>query len=119
MSQNNAHIILTVRPLDENGKWQHKTEKEYQCARNGEEKGFTAAEFKSAQECSWEKQYQYKVGRKKMYMTPSEADAIGYERVSKYPKSTKYLRKRTLMKGLTTEALKSAASRNSRPYMRE
>ena len=25
-----------------------------------------------------------------MYMTPSEADAIGYERVSKYPKSTKY-----------------------------
>lgn len=85
-----AHIILTVRPLDENGKWQHKTEKEYLCVRNGEEKGFTAAEFKSAQKCGWEKQYQYKVGRKKMYMAPSEADAIGYERVSKYPKSTKY-----------------------------
>ncbi|MDE7479150.1 MAG: MobA/MobL family protein [Lachnospiraceae bacterium] len=85
-----AHIILTVRPLDENGKWQHKTEKEYLCARNGEEQGFTAAEFKSAQKCGWEKQYQYKVGRKKMYMTPSEADATGYERVSKYPKSTKY-----------------------------
>ena len=59
-------------------------------ARNREEQGFTAAEFKSAQKCGWEKQYQYKVGRKKMYMTPSEADAIGYERVSKYPKSTKY-----------------------------
>lgn len=85
-----AHIILTVRPLDENGKWQHKTEKEYLCARNGEEQGFTAAEFKSAQKCGWEKQYQYKVGRKKMYMAPSEADAIGYERVSKYPKSTRY-----------------------------
>ena len=24
-----AHIMLTVRPLDENGKWQYKTEKEY------------------------------------------------------------------------------------------
>ncbi len=24
-----AHIILTVRPLDVNGKWQYKTEKEY------------------------------------------------------------------------------------------
>ena len=85
-----AHIVLTVRPLDENGKWQYKTEKEYLCKRNGEEKGFTAAEFKSAQKSGWEKQYQYKVGRKKVYMTPSEADTIGYERVSKYPKSTKY-----------------------------
>ena len=85
-----AHIILTVRPLNENGKWQHKTEKEYLCKRNGEEKGVTAAEFKSAQKSGWEKQYQYKVGRKKVYMTPSEADTIGYERVSKYPKSTKY-----------------------------
>ena len=59
------YIILTVRPLNENGKWQHKTEKEYLCKRNGEEKGFTAAEFKSAQKSGWEKQYQYKVGRKK------------------------------------------------------
>lgn len=85
-----AHIILTVRPLDVNGKWQYKTEKEYLCKRNGEEKGFTAAEFKSAQKSGWEKQYQYKVGRKKVYMTPFEADTIGYERVSKYPKSTRY-----------------------------
>lgn len=26
-----AHILLTVRPLDERGKWQYKTEKEYLC----------------------------------------------------------------------------------------
>ena len=44
-----AHIMLTVRPLNENGTWQYKTEKEYLCIRNGEEKGFTASEFKSAQ----------------------------------------------------------------------
>lgn len=85
-----AHIMLTVRPLDEQGKWQHKTEKEYLCVRNGEERGFTAAEFKTAQHEGWEKQYQYKVGRKKVYMSPSEAESHGYERVSKYPKSTKY-----------------------------
>ncbi|MCI5956152.1 MAG: MobA/MobL family protein, partial [Clostridiales bacterium] len=85
-----AHIMLTVRPLDEKGKWQYKTEKEYLCVRNGEEKGFTAAEFKTAQADDWEKQYQYKVGKKKVYMTPSAAEAKGYERVSKYPKSTKY-----------------------------
>ena len=86
-----AHIMLTVRPLAENGKWQNKTEKEYLCVRGGEERGFTATEFKSAQCEGWEKQYQYKIGRKKVYMTPLAAEAQGLERVSKYPKSTKYL----------------------------
>lgn len=85
-----AHIMLTVRPLDEEGKWQYKTEKEYLCVRSGEEKGFTAAEFKAAQVDGWEKQYQYKVRKKKVYMTSSAAEAQGLERVSKYPKSTKY-----------------------------
>ena len=85
-----AHILLTVRPLDEKGKWQYKTEKEYLCVKDGEERGFTAAEFKQAQTDGWEKQYQYKVGKKKVYMAPSAAQAQGYERVSKYPKNTKY-----------------------------
>lgn len=85
-----AHILLTVRPLNENGTWQNKTEKEYLCVRDREERGFTAAEFLSAQRDGWEKQYRYLVGKKKVYMTPSAADAHGYERISKYPKSTKY-----------------------------
>ncbi len=85
-----AHIMLTVRPLDEQGKWQYKAEKEYLCIRNGEERGFTSAEFKTAQADGWEKQYQYKVGKKKVYMPPSVAETQGYERASKYPKSTKY-----------------------------
>lgn len=85
-----AHIMLTVRPLDETGKWQYKTEKEYLCVKDGEERGFTASEFKAAQADGWEKQYQYKVGKKKVYMTTSEAEAHGYERSNKYPKSTKY-----------------------------
>ena len=85
-----AHIMLTVRPLDEQGKWQYKTEKEYLCVRDGEERGFTAAEFKAAQADGWEKQYPYKVGKKKVYMAPSAAEAQGLVRVSKHPKSTKY-----------------------------
>ena len=85
-----AHIMLTVRPLDEQGNWQYKTEKEYLCIRNGEERGFTAAEFKAAQADGWEKQYPYKVGRKKVYMPPSEAEKHGYERANKHPKSTKF-----------------------------
>ena len=85
-----AHIMLTVRLLDENGKWQNKTEKEYLCIKDGEERGFTSAEFKTAQADGWEKQYQYVVGKKKVYMPPSQAKQHGYERASKYPKSTRY-----------------------------
>ncbi len=85
-----VHILLTMRPLDDKSKWQAKTQKEYLCKRGDEEQGFTAAEFKAAQADGWEKQYQYKVGKKKVYMTPSEAETYGYERASKYPKSTRY-----------------------------
>ena len=99
-----AHILLTVRPLDEGGKWQHKTEKEYLCVRGGEERGFTAAEFKTAQVEGWEKQYQYYVApKKKEYMTPSEADARGLERASKYPKSTKFGRQNPISERWNSE----------------
>ena len=93
-----AHILLTVRPLNENGTWQRKTEKEYLCVKDGEERGFTAAEFKEAQKDGWEKQYQYKVGKKKEYLAPSVAKAQGLERTSKYAKSTKYGRQNPISK---------------------
>ena len=85
-----AHILLTIRPLEADGTWQYKTQKEYLCIRNGEEKGFTASEFKAAQTEGWEKQYSYKVGKKKVYMTPSAAQEHGYIRVDKHPKSTRF-----------------------------
>ena len=98
-----AHIMVTVRPLDEQGKWQYKTEKEYLCVRNGEEQGFTASEFKTAQADGWEKQYPYKVGRKKVYMPPSEAEKHGYERASKHPKSTKFGRQNPITERWNSE----------------
>lgn len=91
-----AHILLTVRPLDEKGKWQAKTQKEYLCKRDDEERGFTADEFKAVQVDGWEKQYQYFVGKKKAYMTPSEAKSQNLERVSKNPKSTRYGRQNSI-----------------------
>ena len=99
-----AHILLTVRPLNENGTWQHKTEKEYLCVKGGEERGFTAAEFKEAQKDGWEKQYQYKVGKKKEYMAPSVAEAQGLERASKYAKSTKYGRQNPISERWNSDA---------------
>ena len=85
-----AHILLTMRPLNEDGTWQYKTEKEYLCMKDGEERGFTAAEFRNAQLEGWEKQYLCRVGRKKVYMTPTAAAEHGYARADKHPKSSRY-----------------------------
>ena len=85
-----AHIMLTVRPLKENGDWANKTEKEYLCVRDGEERGFTAAEFREAKEQGWEKQYPFFVGKKKTYMTAAEGEDRKLKRASKYPKCTLY-----------------------------
>ena len=98
-----AYILLTVRPLDERGKWQYKTEKEYLCMKNGEERGFTAAEFRTAQNDGWEKQYPYKVGKKKVYMTPSDAEVQGLVRADKHPKSTRYGRQNPISERWNSE----------------
>ena len=98
-----AHILLTVRPLDEQGKWQYKTEKEYLCIKNGEERGFTAAEFRTAQADGWEKQYPYKVGKKKVYMIPSAAEMQGLVRADKHPKSTRYGRQNPISERWNSE----------------
>ena len=78
-----AHILLTVRPLDEKGKWQYKTEKEYLCVKDGEERGFTAAEFKQAQADGWEKQYQYTINTQKQLEKSSKN--IRHSGIKKYP----------------------------------
>ena len=92
-----SHILFTMRPLDENGKWQAKTQKEYLCKRGGEERGFTADEYKTAKTQGWEKQYMYQFEEKKEYLTPSEAEKIeGCIRISKTPKSTRYGRQNPL-----------------------
>ena len=96
-----AHIMLTVRPLNKDGTWQRKTEKEYLCVRDGEERGFTSAEYKVAQNDGWEKQYLYKIGKKKEYLPPSKAE--GLERVNKYPKSTKYGRQNPISEAWNSE----------------
>lgn len=99
-----AHILLTVRPLDEQGRWQYKTEKEYLCVRDGEERGFTAVEFKLAQAEGWEKQYPYYVGKKKKeYLPPSEAEARGLIRADKHPKSTRYGRQNPISERWNSE----------------
>ena len=92
-----SHTLFTMRPLDDYGKWQAKTQKEYLCKRGDEERGFTADEFKIAKTQGWEKQYLYQSGEKKEYLTPSEAEKIeGCIRTAKTPKSTRFGRQNSL-----------------------
>ncbi len=98
-----AHIMLTVRPLKENGEWANKTEKEYLCVRDGEERGFTAAEFKEAKLQGWEKQYPFFVGKKKVYLTAAEGDDRHLKRASKYPKCTKFGRQNPIAERWNSE----------------
>lgn len=96
--------MLTVRPLDANGKWQAKTQKEYLC-RRGEEKGFTAAEFRQAQSEGWEKLYKYRnESGVTGWFTPSEAALHPtWERTSKQPKATKFGRQNPICEAWNSE----------------
>lgn len=105
-----AHILHTINPLDKNGNWIiQKREKLYVCKLDGKEKEFTSKELKEAIEKGeeWEKQYQYKQGDKKVWLTKAEAAELGLERISRNPKSTKYGRACPAVEGLDgTEAIK-------------
>lgn len=83
-----AHILLTMRPLDDHGKWQPKTKKEYKCIRDGVEKGFTADEFDQAKEHGWEKQYKYQFGPSTKWLPESEGESLQLQKVSRDPKTT-------------------------------
>ena len=86
-----AHILLTVRPLDpETGKWQPKTQAEYLCLKNGIERAFTPEEFKAAKSAGWEKQYLYRQGKQKLWLTAAEGMKAGLKRVNNTAKATKY-----------------------------
>ena len=98
-----AHLMLTVRPLNLDGTWQQKTEKEYLCIRNGEEKGFTATEFLVARNDGWEKQYQYRAGKEKVYLPPSAVEVQGLEHISKHPKATRYGRQNPICAAWNSE----------------
>lgn len=80
-----AHIMLTVRPLDDQGNWVAKSHKEYVCERSGEIKNFAPTEYKEAAKEGWEKRYQYATPDGKQWLPPSQAD--GLERISKAPQA--------------------------------
>lgn len=93
-----AHILLTMRPLNTQGQWQAKTQKEYLCSKAGQEQGFTAQEFLQAKTEGWEKQYKYKNPQgRTAWLTPSQAvQNPEWIRCSKQPKASKFGRQNPL-----------------------
>mgnify|MGYP000016560681 FL=1 len=60
-----AHILLTVRPLSENGTWQYKTEKEYLCIKDGEEKDLLLLNLKLLRNRDGKSNIAIKLGKRK------------------------------------------------------
>lgn len=85
-----AHIMLTMRPLDEQGQWQPKTQKEYLLVKDGVEKAFTAEESKAAMVIGWEKQYMYSDGKKKVWKTRIEGAMEDLRPCGRSPKASRY-----------------------------
>ena len=56
----------------------------------GKKEDLLTSEFKTCSETGMGKQYRYKVGKKKEYLTSSVAQEKGYERIDKHPKSSRY-----------------------------
>lgn len=86
-----AHIMLTMRPLSPSGEWQPKSQKCYLCRKGNEQKAIPASEFKEAESEGWRKQYQYKIGKKKIWLTEESASRRDLKQISKEPKSEKAL----------------------------
>ena len=93
-----AHTLLTMRPLNTQGQWQAKTQKEYLCSKAGQEQGFTAQEFLQAKTEGWEKQYKFKNPQgRTAWLTPSQAvQNPEWVRCSKQPKAAKFGRQNPL-----------------------
>lgn len=82
-----AHIMLTMRPLNLQGQWQPKSQKNYFCRKGNQEKSIPANDFKEAESDGWRKQYQYKVGKKKIWLTEESAAKKDLKRINNNPKA--------------------------------
>ncbi len=82
-----AHIMLTMRPLNLQGQWQPKSQKNYLCRKGNQEKSIPANDFKEAESDGWRKQYQYKVGKKKIWLTEESAAKKDLKRINNNPKA--------------------------------
>lgn len=96
-----VHVMVTMRPIDENGKWENKTETVYLCKNKaGDERAFTKTELEKDKSGEWQKQHHYSKNGdpkgKKIWLTEYEKNNNPkykkYERIKndRQPKTEKY-----------------------------
>ena len=101
-----AHILVTMRPLNERGRWEAKYEKSYLCRKDNREYSFRASRIKEAEENGWRKQYRYYFGNRTIWLTAEAAEKKNLKRVDKQPR-IKNIPNRTIAKWNSTETLES------------
>ena len=83
-----CHVMLPLRPIDDQGKWEPKKQKLYICEKDGITKNFSPQELK--ENPGWEKLYNYiNPEGKKAWLTKSYVEAHpekSLELVNRYPK---------------------------------
>lgn len=84
-----VHIMLTMRPMDESGQWEPKSEKAYVCRKDNLQMNIPARFIAKAEEEGWKKLYYYYQGKKRVKMTADEAKEKELKRVNKYPVTVK------------------------------
>lgn len=84
-----AHIMLTMRALDEHGKWQPKSERAYICRKGTETLTIPASMMAEAEKSGWEKLYNFQVGKQKIKLTEAEGAERGLKKSSRYAASVK------------------------------
>lgn len=104
-----VHVMVTMRPLDENGKWENKSEQVYLCKNKaGEERAFSKSELEKDKSGEWQKQHHYSKNGdpkgKKIWLTEYEKNNNPkykkYERIKndRQPKTEKYGRQNPKIK---------------------
>ena len=101
-----AHILVTMRPLNERGRWEAKYEKSYLCRKDNREYSFRASRIKEAEKNGWRKQYRYYFGNRTIWLTAEAAEKKNLRRVDKQPR-IKNIPNRTIAKWNSTETLES------------
>ena len=95
-------FCLTVRPLDERGKWQYKTEKEYLCMKTARNAVLPPPSSRRHRTMAGRSNIPTR-SAKKVYMTPSAAEAQELVRADKHPKSTRYGRQNPISERWNSE----------------
>lgn len=84
-----AHVMLTMRALNEQGKWQPKSERAYLCKQGQETLTIPASMMAEAEQQGWQKLYNFQVGKQKIKLTEAEGIKRGLRKSSRYAASVK------------------------------